>query len=1582
MIAKQDLVAGLIADRLKSTKNGLLIRGMTDVDPLVIGQDLLKDPPVIDKVYVAAAGRKFVSSDPRLVISDKIEDAVRWRSDPDCAGRILVFIQNDTDKLHSLAEFDTVSSGDAAKHLLQIQIDGSSNQPVRNFWTALQRISDYYQLDTLYEFAEAVERSSRPEDTIPECMWMLSLLSDPEILSSSINADKRLLENQELIIKIGQLSVNSRQRLSRAVSATEDADQKKELLGAYQDLQSYYKYGEKEILRSLKFQTVKELFSTAQKTGKGKTGGKGKTTEDPPPIKPAELNMLVAAAVVEGDEQEIRDTENLLKSLEEYYASDEDQKSKTVGSVGGLYENREIAPPVHSSGAVQAVGRFCSETAWGGILNTEESSLNDALSTDFIDIKCFNPADPESCISYSYTDSSEALFSFLQKFEEQFEAKKFKDTEKFGPVIQRLTESRKSLADSLDLIINNPVLLFSISQEKQKVLIDYIESWEQLYHALSVNEPRMREISPGGTVYASKAVLSLEMLYVKTPSEWKALMLPLHPMYLWRYYEVMKTLTVRRMSLSEEDRNALKEVLADLPQILNYVIVNSVVTGSSDEKVLPCSGTVDFLPAFQNRTNRYLGADGTEAVQQVLTRWMAFAPYTRHEIRICSVDAPDLLSILRQIRDFMKDADCGHVVYYAFFTRGQNANSELARLDYGGTDHEIGELIKQGRLSIRIINSRSPGEVKQELAEKPVHIAFYFDQSSYSIQYGPASRNLYINPLVVTYQYEYDQIENRGKMSPSSDMTSGLIGDYHKVMKNVNLISSTGEPRTVYNGSTVLTDIVTTVRDGQTQWLVAVDRETSWYQPPEAIPIGEKQYGRRMVGIWASSRSRIIDQYMQLLRNYSLYPQPEILTDIVCRFGHIASAGLVSIPASGADSQSSESKRKGLLGTLFAAAWYERQHDRALVVSLDNDQARVWLQGSRFGNERADLLGLYYDSEKSVLHIQPIEVKTRDDFSDARVVRNAITGKDELKGHPAEQIEAVMELLRQIFQSGDSAVDMFAVARREVLKFQVVSECFRAVHDSRFQLYWYDVFQQIFPTDTDTESKHEAAIEISGVLLHIQLSRNTGGRHVECQSPGGQFPVEYWTLTASDIRNTVLAGPEGSSAAGSGGSKTASAGSGRTAEEAGSRGGERTAGRQKTEPPDETGSGAGAGGSGSRKEPPENTATAYVSATEGRGAAAAAAPRNPAVPELQKENVRQIVNDFKRACSDYSIELRECRPEEAVVGPSVVRLRFRLARGMKIEVLRSRLDDIAREMRSTRLIVQDEPFSGFVLLDIPRRRRDDVLFSDIRSKFGPVPSPEQLPIPIGRTPDGQDLIADLGMLPHMLVGGSTGSGKTVFLFCLLSSLLLSHPDPKDLSLILSSSKYEDFVHFEGLPHLYSGSVITDAREAARIISEAVSEESDKRGRILAAARKANIIEYNKTAAEKLKPIVVVIDEFADLADQLEDRKDQDAFYKPVQRIAQTGRSRGIHLIVCTQRPEARLVPTNIRAQLNGRVALKVNDGPSSKMIIETTDAQNLQSHGDLLYKGENGAALARAQGYLIRIPELDEIIDQIKGFHP
>ena len=1586
MINKQDLITLLLKGRLNTIKTGIIIKGIDGIAPEEISRNICKD---VTPLYSAIIGYENIAnySDDDLRITNQIEKAVLWRSQPDCAGHILVFIRSDSDKLHSLAEFDVVSTRDVSRFLLDRQLSNDNNTPTHNFWAALRETSDYYTFDALYEFVFAVTESTNPSDAIPENMWRLNLLSDMSILGTKSDPKDRLARNRNLIFAIGQLSEDSRKKLSRSLAHTKPKD-KARLQKAYHSLQNLYKYGKRETLKDLDLETVQELFSASQKKTKPKKEIKPKDPDIEPaseditpessPIKPKELDTLISDAVVFGGSEELESIQELLKELHKHYDPETEENDDEIPTIGGVFGDRSIILENHQDDLRKLVGKFCNLSSWGGLMETDESVLRDAISADISSAKPFSPENPDSIISFAGgIDGNQAFFDFIVQFDSQFDTKGLDTAEPFKPIITDLKKHRARLFSILDLIMYHPVLLFGASEEYRQILIDYIRTWERLYHAFCINEPMMRQISAGGTSFIARALLLLDVLYVKTPKEWKGLLLPLHPIYLWRFYEVFRMLPNKKSSLSDEDKESLATVLTQLPQVLSFIIANSIITETSEDRVLPYSGSIEMLPTFENKTNRYLGDDGTESVEEILTRWVGFAPYTRKEIRICSVDAPDLIGILRQVKSFMDKNGCKRVVYDVYLTRKQNGNTELSKLDYAGKDYEIGEYIKADRISISIRNVRSVSQVKTALNARPVHVAFYFDQSAYAIEFGPNSHNLYINPLVITYDYDYDEIQHKGSIFPSSEMDSGLIGDYHKLMRSADVISNNMNPRTTYNGNADMTAVVSTIEEGQTQWLVVADRDTNNYQPQRSIPVGEKSYDKRMVNVWASDQSRIITQYLTLLRGYNLYPKVDTLVDILRRFGHIASNGLISIPKFGADLQAIDNKKKGLIGTLFAASWYTKSHKDALVASLDDDKARLWLQNRKYGNERADLVGMYYEPENNTLYIQPIEVKTRDESSDSKFTKDEIDSKIyNITGHAAGQIASVIEILREIFSSDEDSTDMFVSARREVLKYQIVSECFRNVHDTFWQKKWYDILKKAFANEKNKSIK----IDVSGLLMHIKLNEASGGEYISCKNPDfDDCRIEYYKLTAKEIQRDVL------------GNGTLikemwtpdfDASEEMSVDEYSSDNTFIDIDMDDTKSPQNEPIAAIADHPldvDSSEYPSEGTQEEPVTHEAKEKDSDHDSTLDTAINDNQNgvsiKEIEQLVKDFKRACGDYHVALRECNPAKTVVGPSVIRLRFRLGRGQALQGLVSHLEDIGREMKRTGVIIQQVPNSDELLLDVPRLKREKVLFKDVISSLPKVTSPEQLYFPLGRTPNGKDLIEDLGQMPHMLVGGSTGSGKSVFLFTMLAAMLMTHPHSEDLQLILSSSKLEDFIHFEGLPHLYSGRVISDAKEATQVITEVVFEESERRGKLLAEARVANITEYNKKALKKLPPIVVIIDEFADLADQLETKKEQNAFYKPVQRIAQAGRSRGIHLVICTQRPEAKLVPSTTKAQLNGRVALRVNDGISSRMIIETSDAQYLQKHGDMIYK--NGDIIERAQGYLIEIPELDEIVENV-----
>jgi hypothetical protein len=1584
MMTKLELLVEVLDEGLANAKVGLIVKGISELTPVAVMDSLSKK--IGKKLFSVAVGYNCSDQDNKnYKLTEKVEDAVKWRSDQDFAKRIIVFIKNESDKLHSLKEFDVVTARSVSEQLIMTCINEETNTPTRKFWEALRNSLDSFSFDALYEFAQSVESEvdsdgNHNTDAISNNMWRLGLLSDTTILGASIKPKEQLAQNRELIVRIGQMSDADRKRLSSALSKAKTEDRGR-YQSAYRSLQTLFKYGKRETLKELDFVTVRELLSAikaAKKTSpsmpdddNGRDSGASEKT-----IREKELGEIIARCVVISFDENKDYLSELLDRVKTHFES-EDHPTDIGQLSGDEFDNRKIVLDKHESALLTKIRQFCSTDDWGGIMETEESVLRDAVeSRDIVSTDRFKPEQEDSVISYC----GRTLFELLRSFDEEFKRQNLDSIDYFSDTLEDLLANRRVLSQNLELIMYFPVLAFSMDDSLTTALNLYSEKWAELLRAFNRNEFIMREIDHEATRVIARSLLYLDTLYIKTPSEWKGILLPLHPLFLWRYYEVFKSID-DHAQFSEQDAINLSKVFTELPQVLNFLVVGSLVTTDNTVE-LPCSGSYEMLPTFENKSNRYLGDDGIGCVEEVLSRWIAFAPYTNKEIRICTVDAPNNAKILKSLKEFLqKNYDC-RLVYSIFLTRGQNGNADMSKLEYDTDDYEIAEFIRRGRLSIAIKNfpeRTALQDIKSELTERPVHLAYYFDQSSYKIEHGPSTQQLYINPLVVTYDYQYHTITKRGEVFPSTDTESGIIGDYHKLMRVADLTTLNSTPRPTFNPAADIEALLTTVRDRQTVWLIGADRTINNYLPKATIPIGEKRYKQRTVGIWTSDNSRIVEQYMMLLREYNLYPHRETFLKILANFGHISSDGLISIPRSGSNATAIDNRRKGLIGTVFAAKFYSKKFPNSLIASLDTHDARLWLSDNKLveGNERADLIGLRYIEKSNTLYVEPIEVKTRDESPDARIGISE-SGERIVEGHAADQIASVILMIRQMF-SGEQN-NMFTVARKEILKFQIVSECFRDLHDHDWQQEWDKLFRKLFGKTPTSDLN----IIVRGKLVHVKLGEPIQqptvtckhGTHLDCE-------IDVITLTTKDIQEHIF-----ESEVPSGGVDWGNPDFDHT-----------------TEPDD----GAGLHEPDSSSNFPidmsddvfeeEHTidaadtstaaeidvefadnavldeTTGIANSTESVRASSDTPGSSNEITDAQKLT---LANDFKRSCHGYGIRIEECNPNNAVVGSSLIRFPFKLSSGQRMAPLMSSLEDIGREMGSTGILVQTAT-NGDTYLDVPRVNRDKVLFSDVISKIPTPTSPEQLYFPIGRTPDGEDIFQDLKDCPHLLVGGSTGAGKSVFLYTLLCAILKTHPKSDDCKILLASSKREDFVYFDGLPQLVEGRVISDAAEIMKMFREYILNQTKSRSALLIAARKNNIIKYNETAFEKLSPLVVIIDEFADLTDQLTTTRDKNNFYAIFKEIAQAGRSKGIHLVLCTQRPSADVVPANITTNLNARLALRVNNANASRMIINDKGAENLLKHGDMLYCPDTGTERIRAQGYFIDVSEIEEIVANIKS---
>ncbi|MFD5570154.1 FtsK/SpoIIIE domain-containing protein [Streptomyces cadmiisoli] len=336
----------------------------------------------------------------------------------------------------------------------------------------------------------------------------------------------------------------------------------------------------------------------------------------------------------------------------------------------------------------------------------------------------------------------------------------------------------------------------------------------------------------------------------------------------------------------------------------------------------------------------------------------------------------------------------------------------------------------------------------------------------------------------------------------------------------------------------------------------------------------------------------------------------------------------------------------------------------------------------------------------------------------------------------------------------------------------------------------------------------------------------------------------------------------------------------------------------------------------------------------------------PTTPTKPAE-VPVVAGRLDSAFAKYGLGVEPFSSDLAQVGPSVIRFRTRTLGKLSISDVERRSRDIGREIAAPGEVqIGDEP--GFVTVDVPRSERGVLLLTDVLPNLDATAGkPGSLQFVAGVAPSGEACVADLSRLPHLLVAGATGSGKSVFLRGLLVELLRART-PEQLQLVIIDPKRLDFAAFTKVPHLRGGAIISDPDEALERLRHTLEEEMSQRQPILEDAGVTSAAEYYEMGGqlEDLPQLVIVVDEFADLVLGGSDRK---GFSELIQRYAQLTRAYGIYLVLATQRPSVDVVTGSIKANLSARVAFSLPSGRDSMTVLDRVGAEDLLGDGDLLF---------------------------------
>lgn len=360
-------------------------------------------------------------------------------------------------------------------------------------------------------------------------------------------------------------------------------------------------------------------------------------------------------------------------------------------------------------------------------------------------------------------------------------------------------------------------------------------------------------------------------------------------------------------------------------------------------------------------------------------------------------------------------------------------------------------------------------------------------------------------------------------------------------------------------------------------------------------------------------------------------------------------------------------------------------------------------------------------------------------------------------------------------------------------------------------------------------------------------------------------------------------------------------------------------------------------------------------------------------------NTQLLETTFKSFGVDVNVK-------KAILGPTITRYEVQPAVGVKVSRIVNLADDLALALAAKDIRIEAPiPGKPYIGIEVPNQQAASVAFKDVIEHQAPKDKQKPLVVPLGKDVAGQIISADLTKMPHLLVAGSTGSGKSVAINTILTSILMK-ARPDEVKLVLIDPKMVELSVYSGIPHLMIP-VVTDSRLAAKALKKVV-DEMERRYKLFAAASVRNMGEFNakvaennqdtsKPAMEPLPYILVVVDELSDLM-MVGGREVEGS----IVRLGQMARAAGIHMILATQRPSVDVITGLIKANVPSRISFAVSSGVDSRTILDQVGAEKLLGRGDMLYLPIGASKPERIQGAYIDVDEVEAVVDWVKKQKP
>lgn len=1172
-----------------------------------------------------------------------------------------------------------------------------------------------------------------------------------------------------------------------------------------------------------------------------------------------------------------------------------------------------------------------SDSDFGGIIRAEVQAPDEAIrDLDKFERIPFSPAilDP--------------VWSSLTRI-----AALVSDGETISVRLKRFLDARKEILPFSKRLQDAPMLQVLAQFDK---FYKYLTAYAGLLTAINDEFPKIWAIAPSNAKEIINTIMSLDYVFVVGETKAHAIPTPMHPMYLWKYVELAKEILsskgvneIGEAQLSDEDKAFIIRKAEDIPDPLSVALLPATIAYRG-AAFLPLSGRIGMLPVYSNVPQINQSESGIDTLKQAIIRYLCLYPHAGMMLKLCVIDPPSVEVIVSMLKALNSDKEFNiNGIEISIFHTKEVSASWIEIDDDSLNDGMLGRIKGRRSLNFKLTiahHKYSYSKILSELSREQ-HMLIIFDPNEVKIETAQNNRQIHIHPLCVPKVYKYNPIDEKVEIRPASE--GGIFTVYASIIEKLNEHPSTFS----HTSTSFYTPLKRETYDAfldKCDWLVILDQSLkSWdislRAASEKLFYRENDY--RSIGIYSSNCRKFVLGYDTLVKRLGNFvPKEEGVKEIIEAVREINDDGLLSIVSHTSNRIFDTNHGKGSLGIALAAIHYKRQHPAAILVGLDTQLAQEWLSDREDG-KLPDLIGINLESDTDAL-VDIIEVKTYSDNPNAFTLDG-----DTISGHAVEQVTALEGLTQEMLGKTEKIT---TISRREILREQVFECLFQAALDPASKLRYSNMLNDLFAGEynvsirrniafvdfENTESSEKIYKGIDDYVGKDYTLITIGSSEVQAILANSAFAREAGPFNpAPQEEDTAVVAP--------------------------------------SQEPREASAAESTPEEAQPVQSPVVPATMPVAVSNIPVASASPVPAtDETVVELQRTDIREKCAKINKVFRDYGINAYPVDPDMVQEAARFTRFSVELKSGETIRTLERFKTDIGIQLEANGEILIDHiKGTKYLSVDVPfaGAGKSISLLEHLSLLDG---SSGDLDFVAGQKADGRFEIVDLAKAPHMLIAGTTGSGKTIFLYSIIVSLLHKYP-MEDLEFLIIDPKQTDFVFFEDLPNLYGGHVVIDAEEALEMIQRINDVDKEERMQQIRSCRSRDINSYNeKNPDHRMKRLIIIIDEYADLIQTAEMQGKRKEFEKFLSMLAQKVRSLGIHLIIATQRPSANIVTGVLKANIPYRISFRLPSHTDSQTILDMSGAENLLGKGDMLLVTDSDTI--RMQGLFISENELDEFV--------